>query len=343
MRWGLLILLVGVAMLAVVPAGTSATAPDEPCAGTDGYVAKAYYPSGTPVTSDDSIYPASTLYLYVCEDGDVKQPQTDWQFDQSLVAGIRDATNRGESRYLLTVGSAEGAIELSEAITLVPDLPAPTPTVEQGYSMTVELADNSSHTLQFSTAADRQTFAEAYRAYETGADNLLQAADRVQTNSNASADDSAAQTALETIQTVNLMANETAVDTAAFQAARAGSATEARRVIAATDERTDTVQQEVEAAVESYMSAHQTQIANARQTIFLTLTVPLLIGGLAGGGVGYVLAQRKLKTVERARNASTSVSYSISDIALPLLLAAVALLVAVILLALRPAILGVIL
>lgn len=314
--------------LAVGPGGVAAAAnPDAPCSGVDDNRLVAYYDTDDRV-ADATVYPETTLTLYVCSSGEPEPYDVAWGFDADAVQGIELVTDNRDASVVVRVTDAANSIAPAEAVTQKADLAGPTIGVQQGYTTTTTV-DGEQVTLQFGSEEDLseyQTANDAFASQRTritsATGTLAAAAD----NGSALSTDPATQLAV--LNETNLTTAGQDLERTTFAAAAAGDAGDARVVIEGVSNERTAARDAAQSDLEKYLDALRERGASAATTVRLVLGGALIGGLVVGGGIGYLLARRTLAKVEIDRGVSTATQYSPKQIAVPLAIGVVALLAA---------------
>ncbi|QZP39466.1 hypothetical protein [Halobaculum magnesiiphilum] len=313
--------------LAVGPGVVAGAAnPDSPCAGVADNRLVAYYDTDDRV-GDATVYPGTTLTLYVCS-GDEPEPyDTAWGFDAGEAQGIESVTER-DSSVVVTVAAGVDGIDPASAVTQKSDLSGPTIGVQNGYSATTTV-DGEPVTLQFASQSDLETYRSANEAFETRRSEATNASETLAAAAeNGSALETDPEDQLATVEEANLTTAGQRLERATFAAAEAGDAQDARTVIDAVETKRSATQATTRENLNAYLSALERRGGNAAMTVRLVLGGALVGGLVVGAGVGYLLARRTLEKIEIDRGVSTATQYSPKQIAVPLALGVVALVVA---------------
>lgn len=313
--------------LAVGPGvAAGAASPDAPCAGVGDNRLVAYYDTDERV-GDATVYPETTLTLYVCSNDDPEPYEVAWGFDTSAVQGVEVEAER-EASVVVSVTADGDSIAPAEAVTQKASLEGPELSVQKGHSAKTTV-DGESVTLQFGSETDLSEYEDANATFETQRTDVTDASGTLAAaaeNETALETDPADQ--LTTIEETNLTTAGQRLERATFAAADAGDAADARTVIEGVANERSAARSTAAAELNTYLEALKERERNAAETVLLVLG-GTLVGGLAvGGGTGYLLARRTLSKVEIDRGVSTATQYSLKQIAVPLAIGAVALAVA---------------
>ncbi|QZX99087.1 hypothetical protein [Halobaculum rubrum] len=313
--------------LAVGPGvAAGAAAPDAPCSGVGDSRLVAYDDTDERV-GDATVYPGTTLTLYVCSSDDPEEYDTAWRFDAADVAGIELVTTR-ESSVVVSVTAAADSISPATAVELKENLAGPEIGIQRGYSTTATV-DGESVRLQFGTQSDLDAYRDANATFETRRSNMLNASGTLAAaaeDGNALGTDPADQ--LATIREANLTTAGQQLERATFAAAVAGDADDARTVIEGVENERSASRDTAKSDLKQYLEVLNDREDSAAMTVLIVLGGTLLGGLVVGGGVGYLLARRTLSKVEIDRGVSTATQYSLKQIAVPLAIGALALVVA---------------
>lgn len=310
--------------LAVGPGvAAGAASPDSPCAGVGDNRLVAYYDTDERV-GDATVYPGTTLTLYVCSGDDPEPYGVAWGFDAGAVQGIEVESER-EASIVVSVTANGDSITPAEAVTQKANLEGPEIGVQRGYSTTTTV-DGESVTLQFGSQADLDAFRDANATFETQATRATNASGTLAAaaeGGNALETDPSDQ--LTTIEETNLTTAGQRLERATYAAAETGDAVDARTVIEGVANERSAARETTQENLQAYLGALERREGNAATTVLLVL-VGTLIGGLVvGGGTGYLLARRTLSRVEIDRGVSTATQYSLKQIAVPLAIGVLAL------------------
>ncbi|MFC6784431.1 hypothetical protein ACFQFH_02620 [Halobaculum halobium] len=313
--------------LAVGPAGAAAAAsPNAPCAGVDDNRLVAYYDTDDRV-GDATVYPETTLTLYVCSSGEPEPYDVAWGFDAGAVQGIDVQTEREESVVVRATADAD-SVALADAVTQKADLGGPTIGIQQGYATTTTV-DGEPVTLQFGSQSDLEAYRNANETFETRRSAMRNASAALAA---AAEDDNALETdpadRLATIEEANLTTAGQQLERATFAAAESGDAEDARTVIDGVRTSRSATRETTRENLQAYLVALEQRGERAANTVRLVLVGSLVGGLVVGGGLGYFLARRTLEKIEIDRGVSTATQYSPKQIAVPLAVGAVALLTA---------------
>jgi len=324
---GAALAVVAVALALAVGPGVAAGAasPDAPCAGVGDNRLVAYYDTDERV-GDATVYPGTTLTLYVCSSDDPEPYGVAWGFDAGTVEGIEVESER-EASIVVSVTAGGDSITPAEAVTQKANLEGPQIEVQRGYSTTTTV-DGESVTLQFESQSDLDEFRDANATFETKVRRMTNASETLAAAENGSAVETDPADQLATIEEANLTTAGQELEGSTFAAAEAGDAADARTVIEGVSNERSAAQETTKQNLNAYIEALEKREGNAVQTVLLVL-VGTLIGGLVvGGGTGYLLARRTLSKVEIDRGVSTATQYSLKQIAIPLAIGVLALVVA---------------
>lgn len=315
--------------LAVGPGVVAGAAnPDAPCAGIGDNQLVAYYDTDDRV-GDATVYPGTTLTLYVCSGDEPEQYDVAWDFDASDVGGIELEAERDRSVVVRVTATAD-SVEPAQAVPEEqrPDLAGPAIAIQRGYTTTTTV-DGESVTLQFGSQRDLEAYRNANEAFETRRTDATNASEALAAaTENGSALDTNPEEQLATIDEANLTTAGQRLERATFAAAEAGDAEDARTVIDAVETKRSATQDTTRDNLEAYQEALKDREGDAAMTVRLVLGGALVGGLIVGGGVGYLLARRTLKKIEIDRGVSTATQYSPKQIAVPLAIGVVALAVA---------------
>lgn len=322
----LAVAIVAVALAVGPGVAAGASSPDAPCAGVGDNRLVAYYDTDERV-GDATVYPGTTLTLFVCSGDDPEPYGVAWGFDAGAVSGIEVESER-EASVVVSVTADGDSIAPAGAVTQKANLEGPEIGVQRGYSTTTTV-DGESVTLQFGSQSDLDAYRDANSTFETHRTDVTNASATLA----AAADDGNALEAdpsdrLATIEETNLTTAGQRLERATFAAAEAGDADDARTVIEGVANERSAARETTRQNLQAYLEALERREGNAATTVLLVLVGTLVGGLLVGGGTGYLLARRTLSKVEIDRGVSTATQYSLKQIAVPLAIGVFALVVA---------------
>lgn len=332
-RTALLTLTVLVVAAAFVPAGAaqSPETPEEPCADIEGPQVVTFFETGERYEGA-TLYPGTVLTLYVCEDGGAESYGTAWQFDESQVQGLRvlDST---ENHLVVSVTNRSQEAEPASAVQQKPEITGPTIGIQTGYTATERIGE-SSVTLRFASQADRDAFNRSVARFRTNASAAAAASENLSTREGESllTDPSGP---LSTIASADVGAAASRLERTAFEASAVTGVEPVARTVRLTTGRESRVRASVRENLRAYLSALETREQEAATTVRLVFAGTLVGGLVAGAALGYWLSRRTLWKVEADRGVSTATQYSLKHIGLPLAIGALALVVTLVVFALR--------
>ncbi|WP_435143370.1 hypothetical protein [Halobaculum sp. P14] len=309
------------ATLAASAPAAGAVTVAEPCAGVNQDSVVAYLDTGDRLSQSASLYPGTELTVYVCDSG-TPETYSAWELQNNPGFAI---TEERRLSAVVTVQPADGPVRLGRALRFKDALPGGRYTVVTGAR-----ADSAvgNRTLSFPSGAAKTQFVQDEAAFVEANDRVMDAAETLQARAkNGSLGASKPNESLTTLQSVSLNASAAAAQQSAFAATRAGDTADAGEVIAAVERQNADAHKSARSALQAYLGALQETRRGAARLVRLVAVGALLVGAAVGGGAGYWLARRELSKTEFDRGVSRTSQFSPKQIAVPVGLGVVALIV----------------
>lgn len=268
----------------------------------------------------------SEFWLVLCQEN---QPvdSSEWQvIDMEELAVVG---NTSTSYYLRmdAVEPPEDPISFESAIENRASVRSPTVRIYNGHLARSTLEDGIR--LRFSSERQKESYGEAEEDFSAAERNLSSVPDELE---NASSPEEVANRAKETNRHLTDLNESLAGLKRLLLASAANGDNEAIGMIRELETRWEESLSVVQEPADERRVVLKTRAADTSRWVLLNFLAPVLPGLVVGGGVAGYYSRRKLDEVEYLRSRTSSVDYSVRQIAFPLVLAAVLLVAAIALL-----------
>lgn len=321
-RYTTLVLVCLLALAATPGVATAAASPEDPCGGTDGTEARLFLDTNEQIDRSQQYYPGTTVTMYVCQDGERQKYPAAWGFNPDAVDGI-SVVNEREYSIVFTLEGGVESVTPTAGVENRPDIVPETVPIQIGYRAESSITGD---TVRFPSESASSEFSSAEGDWRESIEQMRNASETL-ANVDSESNLSATAEPISTLNESTLSQEATELQRSAIPAARAGDGGAAAMIVTESSNATAEAKANARDSLRSYIDTVRERRRAAVRSVRLFVG-----GGLAGGLVvgavaGYALSRRTLSKIERDRGVSTATQYSPKQVALPLVLGVLALLI----------------